>query len=154
MARAKAVSVAAIALGLTSCAHSVVIEPAPHATDVACSDIIVGFHGSDELAGLARREVTAQSAAAWGEPGGTGPAVTLRCGVDVPGPSTEGCLGVNDVDWIGPRDPLNNDRRYTTYGRSPAIEVFVPAGSSAAIETVLTEIGDVVRSIPATRSCL
>ena len=39
---------------------------------------------------------TARRTAAWGDPS----QVILRCGVNVPGPTTDRCVSVNDVDWV------------------------------------------------------
>lgn len=133
---------------LTGCQRAVPMEAAPYATDPLCSQVLASLTTTDELAGLNRREVAAQSVAAWGDP-----AVELRCGVEPPGPSTEGCVQVNDVDWLGPKDPQANDRRYVTYGRTPALEVFVPVGSEAPIESVLVELGGIAATLPQDRAC-
>ena len=45
-----------------------------------------------------------------------------------PGPTTDQCLGVSGVDWVAHR--LSDGVRFTTYGRSPAIEVLVPSDYS------------------------
>ena len=52
------------------------------------------------------------------------PAIVARCGVPTPGPTTNDCLTVNDVDWVA--TPLSDGTRFVTYGRDPAIEVLVP----------------------------
>ena len=54
------------------------------------------------------------------------PAIVARCGVPTPGPTTDDCLTVNDVDWVA--TPLSDGTRFVTYGRDPAIEVLVPKG--------------------------
>jgi hypothetical protein len=60
---------------------------------------------------------------AWGDP-----PVIARCGLPEPGPTTDQCLGVSGVDWVAHR--LSDGVRFTTYGRSPAIEVLVPSDYS------------------------
>lgn len=140
--------VVAGATSTAGCQRAVPMEAAPYATDPLCSQVLASLTTTTELAGLHRREVAAQSVAAWGNP-----AVELRCGVEPPGPSTQGCIQVNDVDWAGPKDPQANDRRYITYGRTPALEVFVPIGAEAAIESVLVELGGVAASLPQDRTC-
>jgi hypothetical protein len=40
------------------------------------------------------------------------------------GPTTDQCLNVSGVDWVAHR--LSDGVRFTTYGRTPAIEVLVP----------------------------
>lgn len=67
------------------------------------------------------RAVSSRSPAvrAWGDP-----AIIARCGVVSPGPTTDECLSVDDIDWVAHQ--LSDGVRFTTYGRSPAIEVLVP----------------------------
>lgn len=136
-------------LGVAGCGTTVATQSGPDAANPQCAEVLAALHGSSTLASLPRQEVTGQSTAAWGDP-----AVIMRCGVTVPGPSTQGCLSVNDVDWAGPRDPKANDRRYVTYGRSPAVEVFIPVGSPAAPHLVLAELGPIVEKIASSKSCL
>jgi len=57
---------------------------------------------------------------AWGDP-----AIIARCGLAPIGPTTDPCLDVSGVDWVAHR--LTNGVRFTTYGRTPAIEVLVPS---------------------------
>jgi hypothetical protein len=71
---------------------------------------------------LPLRETNAQGTGAWGSPTS---AVLLRCGVDVPEPtSTLPCVLVDDVYWL--RDDADAPNYvFTTYGREPATEVVV-----------------------------
>jgi Protein of unknown function (DUF3515) len=57
---------------------------------------------------------------AWGDP-----AIIARCGLPPIGPTTDQCLEVSGVDWVA--HELSDGVRFTTYGRSPAIEVLVPS---------------------------
>lgn len=57
---------------------------------------------------------------AWGDP-----AVIARCGLAAIGPTTDPCLDVSGIDWVAHQ--LTDGVRFTTYGRSPAIEVLVPS---------------------------
>jgi hypothetical protein len=57
---------------------------------------------------------------AWGDP-----AIIARCGLSPVGPTTDQCLDVSGVDWVAHQ--LTDGVRFTTYGRSPAIEVLVPS---------------------------
>ena len=61
----------------------------------------------------------ADSAAAWGEP-----AIVARCGLAPPAPTADLCIHVDGVDWISHR--LSDGYAFTTYGRTPALEVLVP----------------------------
>jgi hypothetical protein len=83
---------------------------------------------------------TSPALAAWGDP-----AIILRCGVEPPGPTTEQCTTVNGIDWVA--RPLTNGYDFTTYGRSPAIQVLVP--KHYAPETfALTGLASAVAAIP------
>jgi hypothetical protein len=135
-------------LAVAGCASTVSVQAAPFAADPACAQVLASLDGADELAGRHRHEVTAQSAAAWGDP-----PVVLRCGVEPPGPTTESCLEVAGVDWIGPADPSTADARYVTYGRTPAVEVVVPDPSSG-LDVVLSELSPAVSALPQDRTCL
>lgn len=77
-----------------------------------------------EVGGAGRTKTATEdpSVAAWAK--GGDPAIIARCGVAVPGPTTNECIAVDDVDWIAER--LDDGMRLTTYGRDPALEVLVP----------------------------
>ena len=109
---------------LSSCSPAVGVNPGPHAADPLCAEVFVAL--PDQLGDLPRRETTSQSTAAWGNP-----AVVVRCGVEPPGPTTERCIGVADVDWV--QSGLDGGTRFTTYGRVPALEVTVPDGTAADV---------------------
>src|SRR5690606_34111283 len=75
------VGVALVAVAvLGGCASPVTVPPGPHAADPVCAEVLQLVPG--ELAGGEERSISSQATAAWGEP-----PVTLRCGVEVPGPS-------------------------------------------------------------------
>ena len=57
---------------------------------------------------------------AWGDP-----PIIARCGVPPIGPTTDQCIDVSGIDWVAHR--LTDGVRFTTYGRTPAIEVLVPS---------------------------
>ena len=135
---------------MTGCTPTVPLKAAPAATDAACADVVV--HLPEEVAGQFSRETDAQGSAAWGSPEST---VLLRCGVDERGPTTDRCIGVSGVDWVidDSRQPLMT---YTTYGRSPAVEVFVDEDPDGGISgsSVLAALSDAIGgSIEATGGC-
>lgn len=105
----------------------------------------------DTLAGAALRDTTTQATAAWGNPS----QVVLRCGVSVPGPTTDRCVTVNDVDWVIKESGTNGNPDYTltTYGRTPATELVLDPNKIAS-STVLAEISSSAAKIPQTRRCL
>ena len=65
------------------------------------------------------RKTNAQATAAWGDPS----LVILRCGVNVPGPTTDRCVSVNGVDWVIKEG--NPVWTLTTFGREPATEILM-----------------------------
>lgn len=146
---------------LAGCARPAELVPAPSAADPECARIVMAT--PDELGGLERRPTTAQAATAWGDP-----AVTVRCGVEPPGPTTDRCLNVEagdgtSVDWIalgGDDDALAGQDRggwaFVTYGREPAVEVVVPAEQAAGGQPTafLVDLAGAVSIAPADRHCV
>jgi hypothetical protein len=94
--------------------------------------------------GHGRTPLQVSAAAAWGEP-----AITVRCGLDEPPPSTDRCLSVADVDWV--IDDANDPIVFVSYGRSPAVELRVPTSygrDSAA--AALVDVAAVAKAMPQT----
>jgi hypothetical protein len=120
------VAIAVSALGaLTGCAATVDLHPAPpHANDPHCADVMVRLPDSitGQTGTLARRETDAQSTAVWGDP----TAVVLSCGVPVPGATTLPCFYYDDsVYWLRQKDDAEKLWRFTTFGRTPALQLTV-----------------------------
>lgn len=133
-------------LVLTACAPSVTIEEAGDANNPSCASMMVAL--PDSLADAKRRTTTAQATAAWGEPS----VAVLRCGVAVPGPTTDKCVTVNGVDWVIKEDGAT--WTFTTYGRNPATELLLTENKIPS-DTALTEISAAAAKIPVTGgSCL
>jgi len=100
-------------------------------------------------AGISRRrtEPASTSTAAWGDP-----AIIARCGVPTIGPTTDQCLEVSGVDWVAHR--FTDGVRFTTYGRSPALEVLVPSAYKPE-PLLLPAFGAAASAIPqGDRHCL
>lgn len=140
---------------LTAAGCGTVQVPAgPEASATECADVVIG--APPTLLELDRHETSSQGTVAWGSGEDT---IVLRCGVQSPGPTTERCTRLGDadgatVDWIvREQDGLVF---YTTYGRSPAIEVLVPRSvapdqpSAAALD--LTQL--VTTTVEATDYCV
>jgi len=110
---------ACAALALSACTSAVGVSPAPRASSAACA--AASRHWPATVGNQPAVDTSSSSRAvhAWGDP-----AIIARCGVDPPEPTTEDCVAVDDVDWIA--HPLSDGTRFTTYGRSPAVEVLVP----------------------------
>lgn len=86
---------------LAGCASSVGVTVAQDAANPDCARVVLQL--PEQLGeGLDQRRTTSQATSAWGDP--TDP-VTLRCGVAVPGPTTEQCVTVETasgtaIDWL------------------------------------------------------
>jgi len=136
---------AAGAVALTGCTPIVNMQPATEAIDVSCAELSVRL--PDEVADQPQRETDAQGTAAWGDPA----SVLLRCGVPTPGPTTDPCYSVNDVDWIMD-DSDKPNYRFTTFGRTPAVEVFIDSDVVSGT-TVITDLSTAVSVIPSDGAC-
>jgi hypothetical protein len=131
--------------GTTACSPAVNVEAAADAANPGCAPMMVLL--PQFVADQPKRETTSQGSAAWGNPS----QVILRCGVPVPGPTTDQCVTVNGVDWVLRRQ----DKTWTatTYGRNPATElVFDP--DQVAESTLLVDLAGAVAKIPQTNKCL
>ncbi|WP_295788767.1 DUF3515 family protein [uncultured Microbacterium sp.] len=140
---------AALALlpGLAACSTTVAMQPAKDANDPACAEVISRLPKS--ISGQERRWTDAQSTGAWGDPA----AILLTCGLETPGPSTLPCRSFDGVDWLVDESQAA-DNRYTltTFGRSPALQVFLDYESASSAD-VAQAIGPLVRDyLPATGS--
>ena len=133
------------AFGLTGCAAAVPMTPAEDANNPNCASVIVRL--PDLVAEQAKRETNAQATGAWGTPA----RVLLTCGVTVPGPTTLPCVEVNGIDWI--EDDVDAPLyRYTTFGRTPAVEVAIDSDAVSGT-TVLVDLGAAVSYLPQTGKC-
>ncbi|PZE73695.1 DUF3515 domain-containing protein [Curtobacterium sp. MCBD17_019] len=139
----RALGAIALAVGLVAalegCADAVTLTPAPAANSAACAAVQVRLPTTVESK-LAIRATNAQSTAVWGTPA----AVVLHCGVPVPTVSDLPCFTLGSVDWI--RDARKDSIVYTTFGRSPAVQVALDP--TAATSDVLQDIGDAVSTLP------
>ncbi len=157
-ATARLVAAVVLLVPLAGCAVRVPVAPAPYAGDPVCAEVVLAL--PLELGDLERLRTDSQASVAWGDP--THP-IVLRCGVEPPGPSTDQCVTAEDdrssVDWVavpGEADETGaSDWTFTTYGRSPAIEVFVPAEVTESRSTsFLVELGPAIEQVRATRHCV
>ncbi|QMU98040.1 DUF3515 family protein [Microbacterium esteraromaticum] len=141
---------AAAMLALTGCSTTVALTPADDANNPECAEVTVRLPQS--VAEQDRRWTDAQATGAYGSDGQT--SVILTCGVTVPGPTAElQCVTLEGIDWLV--DESDAPRmRMTTYGRDPAVQVFVDTEVVSANQ-VLTSPGIVsgVRMIDAESAC-
>ncbi|MDR7157929.1 DUF3515 domain-containing protein [Arthrobacter sp. BE255] len=133
------------ALALTACSPVVDVSAAQDAANPACAPMMVALPDAIGDAGL--RKTNSQATAAWGDPS----KVILRCGVNVPGPTTDRCVSVNGIDWVIKEG--NPVYTLTTFGREPATEILMdPENISSA--TVLADLSAAAAKIPATGNCV
>lgn len=136
-------------LALTGCSSTVALEPAPDANNPACAEVTVRL--PDAIGDLNRRWTDAQATGAYGDP----TAVIISCGVEVPGPTASlQCSTLAGIDWLVD-DTLFPKVRMTTYGRNPAVQVFVDTSRIGGNE-VLSNTGLVsgISTIKATSNCI
>jgi Protein of unknown function (DUF3515) len=123
------------------------VTAAPSAAAPSCATALAAAPAT--VLGRPRAPLPVAGTAAWGEP-----PVVARCGLPEQPPTTKQCLTVNGVDWIV--DDSGDPFVFTAYGRSPGVEVRVPAsvGRDAA-PSALVELAPVASALPRTaRRCL
>ncbi|WP_238702625.1 DUF3515 family protein [Microbacterium caowuchunii] len=144
---APAVTAALLALGmaLSGCASTVSLEPAPEANDPLCAEVTAYL--PETVDGQQRRWTDAQATGAWGDPA----AVILTCGVTPPGPSELPCQTTGGVDWIIDDADAPN-YRVTSFGRTPAVEVYLDTQVVSSRE-VLDRLSPLVAKLPRDGEC-
>lgn len=139
-----------VVLATAGCSPAVPMDAAADASSPDCAAVSVRLPdvlASGTSAEQAERETNAQATGAWGSPA----SVLLRCGVTAPGPTTDRCVSVDGVDWV--IDESDAPRyRFTTYGRTPAVEVLVD-NDVVSGTTVIAELSPAVTVIPVTGQC-
>ncbi|MBF4615966.1 DUF3515 family protein [Curtobacterium sp. VKM Ac-1376] len=131
--------VIALAAGLTGCTNAVSMSPAPSADVAACAAVQVRLPSTvDSTFDL--RNTNAQSTAAWGDP----EVAIYHCGVAVPTVSDLPCFSQGGVDWI--RDDRGDQVVFTTFGRSPAVQVVVDTKKTTS--QVVQDLSDAVSTLP------
>lgn len=136
-------------LVVTGCSSTVALTPEPHANDPACADVTVRL--PDGIGDQDRRWTDAQATGAYGDP----TSVIVACGAEVPGPTAElQCVTLEGIDWLVDESQAPK-MRMTTYGRDPAVQVFVDTTIIGANEVLTTSaLVSAVRTIPAERACI
>lgn len=100
------------------------------------------------LAGQDRVWTDAQSTAAWGDP----TTIYMTCGVEEPAVSLLPCTTVGGIDWLVDE----SERpwyRVTSFGRSPAIQMYINQGEYVDSSAVLQRIANTMRDFPRTAEC-
>lgn len=124
---------------LAGCSKTVSVQAAPDANNPDCAEVTVRL--PETVVGMERQWTDAQATGAWGDP----TRVILRCGVDVPGPSTLPCLRLGGVDWlILPQE--KSLQVAVTFGRDPAVEVAMSRDEPLDFASVLDSLGSIIAS--------
>ncbi|CAN7307766.1 DUF3515 family protein [Microbacterium sp. LjRoot45] len=127
---------------LSACATTVSLQPAPAADSPDCAAVTVRLPATVD--GQPRVWTDAQATGAWGAPS----SVILTCGLEPPGPSTLQCQSVGGVDWL--IDDSEAPRyRFTTFGRVPAVEVYLDYDVVSGND-VLNALSGAVGMLPST----
>jgi len=138
-------ALAAAAAVLTACTPTVHLEPAADANDPLCAEVSVRL--PQTIAGLDRVWTDAQATGAWGDP----TTMLFRCGLESPAASALQCVSFGGVDWLVD----DTDRpwlRMTTFGRTPAAQVYVDTtkvSGDAALDALKLPVG----TLPETGKC-
>lgn len=111
-----------------------------HANDPQCAEITARL--PQNVAGLDRRWTDAQATGAWGDPA----AAILTCGLEPPAASPLPCQTVSGVDWLVDDSEAPN-YRFTSFGRTPAVQVYVDYDRVGSFE-VLTALSPLVAKLP------
>jgi hypothetical protein len=125
---------------LAACSHDVAARLPVNASDPACAGVAAKLPETLLKQGRRTTHPSSPSLAAWGDP-----AIILRCGVESPAASTDHCETVNGIDWIVQQ--LSDGEDFTTFGRTPAVQVLVPK-HYAPEEFALTGVSAAVATIP------
>jgi len=136
-----------LVLLLAGCASTVALEPADDAINPLCAEVSVRL--PETVGELASRETNAQATGAWGDPA----SVILRCGVPSPAPTAElPCITVEGIDWL--RDDSDDPNFvFTTYGRTPAVEVIINGADVSGL-AALTDLAYAVGQLPVDGACV
>jgi hypothetical protein len=129
---------AAAVLVVGGCSRAPEVAAAPGADTAACQGAAKAY--PDTVSRMARLDVAAIAAAAWGDP-----AVIARCGVPAQAPTEVQCVEVDGVGWIP--EALSDGTRFTSFGTDPALEVLVPT-AYAPEPLLLPAFTAAVRALP------
>lgn len=124
----------------TGCSSGVEVTPPPGATSAACQRMSALWPQTVSNQQVVKSSSDSPAVHSWGDP-----AIIARCGVTSSGPTTQDCIDASGVDWVAQK--LSDGYRFTTFGRTPAIEVLVPS-AYAPEPLVLPAFAKAARSIP------
>ena len=81
--------------------------------------------------------------------------IVVRCGLVEPAPTTDWCQNVDGIDWVVQGQARTDPIVFISYGRSPALEVRVPASyGSQNASGALVDVKAMAQALPTTgHSC-
>lgn len=126
---------------------SVPMQPAEDAGAPECAEVSVRL--PETVDDLPQRHTNAQATGAWGDPA----AVLLRCGVPTPAPTSDQCISLDGIDWVEDESEAPT-YRYTTYGRTPAVEVVIDSTTGVSGLNTLMDLNEAVSYLPQTGACV
>ena len=138
---------------LGGCSTTVHLEPAEDANNPLCAEVSIGLQNVGSIADMDRRWTDAQATGAWGIAGEPS-AIILRCGVAVPAPTSElQCVTLENVDWLVDASDTPY-LRLTTYGRDPAVQLYIDTGSVSSNDVISTRtLVGAITAIPSEGKC-
>ncbi|MFE2290748.1 DUF3515 family protein [Streptomyces sp. NPDC059452] len=123
------------------------VTSAPHAGNAACEKIADRY--PDRLGGQELTFSDRPGVAVWGSN-----AIVLRCGVELPAPTTDPCANVDGVNWVFREDSSEDGAKtVVTYGRDPAVEAVI-SDEVVAVDDVLVELSTLVKPVKTYTQCL
>ncbi|TLP98887.1 DUF3515 family protein [Nesterenkonia salmonea] len=135
-------------LGLTGCASTSSVEPAPEAHHPDCAEVMLTL--PEQVGEYEQRRTTSQATAAWGDPA----AVVLRCGVEPIGPTEHPCVSPAGVDWVWIEH--EDHSQLISFGREPSVELLLDQDyiSESSMMDVQAALSGPVQEIEQVRECL
>ncbi len=124
---------------LSGCGGGDGVEAAPHAADPGCTALMARLPAT--VLGRTRRSLDVKGVAEWGDP-----AIVLRCGVTVPGPTTDPGSAVDDVCWVQTQSKKYYE--FTSFGHTPATQVLLPVSLASTGESALVDLNEAVAGTP------
>ena len=130
---------------LSACSNSGTggaLSPAPSATSPNCRRAL-------DAAPLAvldqpRGNTSAPGTLVWGTR-----QIVVRCGLAEPAPTTDWCQNVDGIDWVVQGQARTDPIVFISYGRSPALEVRVPASyGSQNASGALVDVQAMAKALP------
>lgn len=135
-----------LALTLTGCSATVIIDPAANANDPGCAEVIVRL--PPQTAEQPRRTTSSQGTGAWGNP----TSITLTCGLEPIMVSDLTCITAGGVDWVVD-ESQKPTYKFISFGRTPATLVTIDS-TKVSGATVLEDLGQAVQFSKQTQKCL